>query len=103
MYNRPKANLGETMTSNDDQEKDKDKETDIWSQPLSRANAKEACVAFLGECAGQLMLYGMMALIGTTIGTMIWVSIWFGVLLVPMVMTGYYLFKKYQNQNHEKI
>lgn len=92
-----------TIMDNHHQVDDKDKPKDIWHQPLTRANAKEACVAFLGECAGQLILCGMMALIGTTIGTMIWVSLWFGVLLIPLVITVYYLFKKYQNENHEKI
>ena len=89
-----------TTADNHDHQKDQDKEKDIWHQPLNRANAKEALFAFLGEFGVQLIFYVML---GTTVGVMIWVGIWFVVLLIPLAVTLYYLFKKYQNKNHEKI
>lgn len=85
-----------TTADNHNHQKDENKDQDIWSQPLSRANAKEAFSVFLAEFGVQFIFYVMLALVSTTIGTMIWVSAWFGVLLVPFAMMTYYLFKKYK-------
>lgn len=61
---------------------------------LTRQDWKYAFQDFMGELAVHAVLYGVGALLCTAIGAMVWISVWFGVLLVPFGVMGYYLFKK---------
>lgn len=70
---------------------------DIFNEPLTRKNAKEAFIVFWGEVGLQALLYAIVMGTTTAIGLVIWVSAWFLVLFVPFGVALYYLFKKYQN------
>lgn len=52
----------------------KSTEPDIFNEPLTRKNAKEAFIAFWGEVGLQALFYAVVMGVTTTIGLMIWVS-----------------------------
>lgn len=75
---------------------------DYHTKPISqltRQDWKYAFQDFMGELAVHAVLYGVGALLCTTIGAMVWISVWCGVLFVPIGVVAYHLFKKSQRQH----
>lgn len=75
---------------------------DYHTKPISQLTRQDwgqACKDFVGELTLHVVLYGLGAMLCTTIGAMIWVSVWCGVLFVPIGVVAYHLFKKSQRQH----
>lgn len=68
--------------------------TDPLSKPISQLTCTDigyACKYFLAEVGVQMAFYFML---GTTVGAMVWVSLWCAVLLVPIGAVGWHYWKK---------
>lgn len=71
--------------------------TDPMSKPISqltRADVKYACRDVLSEITDSTMFYAIAIALCTTIGAMIWVSVWCAVLLIPIGAVAWHYLKK---------